>query len=138
MRARGDYAPGVMIEKPLRREVAMSDRNYEPYHQKLTSRRRDVARTLEYVRTELAVVDANKELIDQAAYRSRCKLLDGLVAWYVAEASRIDQALARIREGNYGICFECHQSIDPLRLEANPGVSLCAGCQPQEDELEAR
>jgi DnaK suppressor protein len=110
----------------------MSGMSFEPYQQKLTRRRRDVVRTLEYVRTELAVVAKNKELIDETAYQSRCELLDGLVTWYLAEASHIDQALARIREGGYGICFECHQSIDPPRLEANPEVSLCARCQAQE------
>lgn len=112
----------------------MSGMNYEPYQQKLARRRKDVARTLEYVRTELALVDANKELIDRAAYKSRYELFDGLVAWYLDEASRIDQALARIRDGNYGICFRCNQSIDPLRLEANPGVSLCVGCQAQQGD----
>ena len=112
----------------------MNGMNYAPYQQKLTRRRRDVARTLEYVRTELAAVDKNRKLIDRAAYKSRCELLDGLVAWYLDEASRIDQALVRIREGNYGVCFRCRKSIDPLRLEENPGVCFCAGCQPQEDD----
>jgi RNA polymerase-binding transcription factor DksA len=104
----------------------MTGMNYAPYQQKLTRRRRDVARTLEYVRTELAAVDKNRKLIDGAAYKSRCELLDGLVAWYLDEASRIDQALARIREGNYGICFRCSQSIDPLQLEGEPwSLFLC-------------
>jgi len=61
----------------------MDGMNYEPYQQKLTRRRRCVARTLEYVRSELAVVDKNRKLIDEAAYKSRCELLDGLVAWYL-------------------------------------------------------
>jgi len=43
----------------------------------------------------------------------------------------IDNALARIKEGTYGICIECEDEISPKRLEAFPVVKRCIDCQEQ-------
>jgi DnaK suppressor protein len=43
-------------------------------------------------------------------------------------ALEIDAALERIRAGDYGDCFECGESINPKRLEADPGAKLCISC----------
>ena len=40
----------------------------------------------------------------------------------------IDAALERIRAGDYGDCFECGEGINPKRLEADPGATLCISC----------
>ena len=37
----------------------------------------------------------------------------------------IDEALARIEEGTYGICKVCGQPISEERLEARPWADLC-------------
>ncbi|KPK51779.1 MAG: hypothetical protein AMS22_10340 [Thiotrichales bacterium SG8_50] len=44
------------------------------------------------------------------------------------EIARIDDALARIGEGEYGYCLECGQEIDPARLEIDPAASHCVNC----------
>ena len=41
----------------------------------------------------------------------------------------IDQALLRIKEGSYGECARCGQSIDERRLEAVPTARYDAICQ---------
>ena len=43
-------------------------------------------------------------------------------------ARRIEQALARIVEGDFGTCDSCDEEIDPRRLEADPVTTLCIGC----------
>jgi DnaK suppressor protein len=40
----------------------------------------------------------------------------------------IDAALERVKEGYYGDCLECDESIHPGRLEANPSATLCISC----------
>ena len=40
----------------------------------------------------------------------------------------IKAALLRITECDYGDCFECGDSINPQRLEANPIATLCINC----------
>jgi DnaK suppressor protein len=46
---------------------------------------------------------------------------------------RIQQALARLEEGNYGSCQRCEQMIGEKRLEALPWTPYCIACQ---EELE--
>ena len=41
----------------------------------------------------------------------------------------VQQALARIDNGTYGICSNCGQPIPEKRLEAVPWASLCVTCE---------
>jgi DnaK suppressor protein len=41
----------------------------------------------------------------------------------------VDEALARIDDGTYGICLECRRPIDAERLEALPWAARCIECQ---------
>jgi DnaK suppressor protein len=41
----------------------------------------------------------------------------------------IDQALARITSGKYGICDNCGNPIAPERLEVMPHATMCIKCQ---------
>lgn len=38
-------------------------------------------------------------------------------------------ALARLENGQYGVCISCGQKIEDERLEAMPTASLCLACQ---------
>ena len=40
----------------------------------------------------------------------------------------IDTALERIEYGEYGLCFECAETINPKRLQADPTATLCIAC----------
>ena len=44
------------------------------------------------------------------------------------ELQQIDAALARVDAGEYGICRDCDQEIDPRRLAALPSALLCTEC----------
>ncbi|HEX9051440.1 MAG TPA: TraR/DksA C4-type zinc finger protein [Anaeromyxobacter sp.] len=44
------------------------------------------------------------------------------------ELVQIDAALARLDAGEYGLCADCEQEIDPRRLRALPYALLCAEC----------
>ncbi len=44
------------------------------------------------------------------------------------ELQQIDAALARLEAGEYGLCADCGQEIDPRRLKALPYALLCAEC----------
>jgi DnaK suppressor protein len=50
----------------------------------------------------------------------------------------IDEALARIREGSYGICEECEDDIAEGRLELLPFTRLCVTCQAEREREEAQ
>jgi RNA polymerase-binding transcription factor len=40
----------------------------------------------------------------------------------------LDQALARLAAGRYGICQRCGQPIAPARLAARPAARTCISC----------
>lgn len=47
--------------------------------------------------------------------------------------AQIEQALARIESGKYGICDVCGQPIAPARMEAMPHATLCIECQSKSE-----
>ena len=42
--------------------------------------------------------------------------------------SGVERALGKLSNGSYGECEDCHQPIDPLRLEAKPAAQYCINC----------
>ncbi|MDJ0827177.1 MAG: TraR/DksA family transcriptional regulator [Rhodobacter sp.] len=42
--------------------------------------------------------------------------------------SRIEAALARIDDGDFGYCAECGEDIAPKRLDLDPAVPTCVNC----------
>jgi len=49
---------------------------------------------------------------------------------------RIDLALERIDEKTYGVCTNCGNTVQPLRLEAVPWARHCIECQELQDRGE--
>jgi DnaK suppressor protein len=45
-----------------------------------------------------------------------------------AERQRIDAALKRLDEGEWGWCLRCGEEVPVARLEHDPSVTLCVGC----------
>jgi DnaK suppressor protein len=45
------------------------------------------------------------------------------------ELSQIERALARIKQGTYGLCEYCHAKIPVARLNALPYSTTCVQCQ---------
>jgi DnaK suppressor protein len=41
---------------------------------------------------------------------------------------QLEDALERLKEGNYGVCESCGQPIAPERLEILPRTQLCVNC----------
>jgi DnaK suppressor protein len=49
------------------------------------------------------------------------------------QLDQVNEALARIEAGTYGICANCGKLINPARLEARPSSVLCIDCQQKQD-----
>ncbi len=50
--------------------------------------------------------------------------------------TKINEALARIEKGIYGICDECGENISSQRLEARPMAELCIDCKTRQEKQE--
>lgn len=104
-----------------------------------------VTEMLEKRRGELSgVIKRAREALRSEQERDFCKPLDGLdltpssvvheplikAAEIATETIKeIDVALARIKEGTYGICADCGGKISPRRLEALPFTVFCIDCK---------
>jgi RNA polymerase-binding transcription factor DksA len=51
------------------------------------------------------------------------------IARDVAEFGDIEAALLRLAHGDYGICVDCEEPIEPDRLDSSPEVARCLRCQ---------
>ena len=52
--------------------------------------------------------------------------------------SKIEEALARIDDGTFGICESCGEPIGAKRLEARPVTTLCVACKESQEDLEVK
>lgn len=50
--------------------------------------------------------------------------------------NKIDEALTRIDEGEYGICESCGEDIAIKRLEARPVAKYCIDCKTKQEQQE--
>jgi DnaK suppressor protein len=51
--------------------------------------------------------------------------------------TKIQAALKRIDNGEYGICDECGEEISLARLKARPVTTLCVACKARQEEGES-
>ena len=82
---------------------------------------RDIGRTLSADSKEQAVELENAEVLDRLREDAESRL------------PAIDQALARLDEGNYGICATCAGEIPIERLIAFPQASNCIACAREQE-----
>jgi len=50
--------------------------------------------------------------------------------------SKVDEALVRIDEGEFGMCEDCDEAIGIKRLEARPVTTLCIDCKTIQETKE--
>ena len=96
---------------------------------------------LEDVEASSAEASAVVEL-DQTKV-GRLSRMDAMQAQAMAQASaerrevmlrRIEAALQRLDDDEFGDCLECGESINPKRLEFDPAVELCIDCASKAED----
>jgi DnaK suppressor protein len=78
------------------------------------------------------------DMSEQASMDASDEPLAALTEAGHAEIATIKSALARIKNGTYGICTNCSAAIPTGRLEAIPTASLCISCAEEIDRLHHR
>ncbi len=66
---------------------------------------------------------------DEALSLSMEKLQNSLQQSEIDEIRLIDEALARLNKGEYGLCIDCSENISERRLETFPYAARCIVCQ---------
>lgn len=52
--------------------------------------------------------------------------------------AKIDAALQKIDDGEYGECMSCGEQIGVARLKARPVAELCIECKSEQEKIERR
>ncbi|MDH5187737.1 MAG: TraR/DksA C4-type zinc finger protein [Rhodospirillaceae bacterium] len=85
---------------------------------------------------DLSVNDRKTVTLDQTSV-GRLSRMDAMQSQEMAleterrreiELNRIEQALARIKNGEYGFCQSCDEEISKKRLEIDPATPICINC----------
>lgn len=124
----------------LRRCSSPADMS-DPFLTEMQARLRALRRELE------SLVSTSKRSsqvveLDQARV-GRLSRVDALQGQAMAHATgrrravmlqKIDAALARIDNGDYGLCRSCDEPIDQRRLELDPSAALCIDCAQRAEQ----
>lgn len=78
------------------------------------------------------------DIYDQASSERDRELLILLSDREREKIRNIDEALARLEEGEYGICEDCEEEIPLGRLKAMPFARLCVKCKADLEKLQAQ
>lgn len=74
-----------------------------------------------------------KDLGDIAADDIMCRKMEALNQHETNRLRSIESALARLKNGRYGICLRCGKKIPVDRLRAIPYAVLCIECKSGEE-----
>ena len=75
-----------------------------------------------------------KDTGDEALSLSMEKLQNSLDQGEIDEVHAIDDALARMEHGEFGLCVDCREPILDKRLQVSPYAARCIVCQEKADE----
>ncbi len=78
--------------------------------------------------------DGIQDLADKAASAYSKELNFSLSDGERGVLMLIDEAFARIKEGNFGTCTNCGNTIGEKRLQAVPWTSYCIDCQELQEK----
>jgi len=94
----------------------------------LEEERRDLLAKLEELGLSGAGLTYDSNFADSSQVTAERGEVEALGATLRETLAQVEQALAKLSDGTYGVCEDCGQPIDPLRLEAKPAARYCIKC----------
>src|ERR1700751_1096956 len=100
-------------------------------HKSLTARRDELRRRLGGELKDLRDFKSNDtgDSADAAFDSGSEEVSSQLAELEARELSQIERALARLKQGNFGVCEGCQKKIPVARLNALPFSTTCIECQ---------
>ena len=74
------------------------------------------------------------DVVDAALDSAQDEICSQLAEVESRELASIENALERMREGQYGLCEHCNTGIPMARLQALPYATLCIQCQREAEK----
>ena len=111
----------------------MSPDDLRRYHRLLLEKQRELSSAPGEAHSRVPAAGGwQGDMIDQANADAEAELQIRLHRTDGRLARAIEEALARIKQGTYGVCEVCKQPISRARLEAVPWTHLCRDCKERE------
>ncbi len=76
---------------------------------------------------------SNPEMVAEAQEEISHRWFEAVTEAVKGRLDQTKRALLRMRKGQYGVCEECGQAIDPARLKVDPSATLCLECQEKKE-----
>jgi RNA polymerase-binding protein DksA len=104
---------------------------FQPIRQQLTTRYGEIRQRLDKIAREVRHVNQplDADFAEQAVETENDQVLDALDHSIRNEMEQIENTLARMDEGLYGVCEACGKPIAANRLEALPHAARCVHCE---------
>lgn len=107
----------------------------ESYREALMQKRAEILVSGGMIRPLQASMENNSrqgDLADQASGNNEVHIALKLKQTDAKILQAIDEALARIDKGAYGVCRDCGEPISPARLKAIPWTRVCITCKEKQ------
>lgn len=113
------------------RPLKLTKKELERYRKLLEEKKRSLSADLAKTRVaeEETTEESTQDIADKAVSSYTREFLYSLSDTDRNTLVLIDQALARIEEGSYGLCLHCGSAMAEKRLNAVPWTPYCVECQ---------
>lgn len=95
----------------------------------LTNRQIEINKEIEQLSSDKNTDRPVMDSADEAASISLEKLKSSIEKTEINELRLINEALLRLKKGEYGVCIDCGELIAQNRLEYYPYAARCIVCQ---------
>jgi len=103
-------------------------RLHKSLHGRLTALRKKLSDDLKDLRNQKSATSTG-DVADAAFEAGSDEMASQLAELDSREITQIERALARLKQGTYGLCESCSGKIPVGRLNALPYTTLCIECQ---------
>jgi RNA polymerase-binding protein DksA len=111
--------------------------DYAEIHDQLVARRDELTHRLARIKENLTS-GRSADSQEQAQELENAEVVDALGNEARVELSQVARALEQIKNGTYGTCVTCGETIPLARLKAQPFADRCIRCATAQESGETR
>ena len=111
--------------------------DYDDIRAQLLAKQSELSARLENIKSNITR-GRSADSQEQAQELENAEVVDALGNEARHELHLIAKALDQIRNGHYGDCVDCGNSIPPARLQAYPFAERCIDCATKEEQKDRR
>jgi len=107
----------------------------EAYRENLMRKRAEILATggIRPLQASMETNSRQGDLADQASGNNEVHIALKLKQTDAKILQAIDEAIARLEKGTYGVCRDCGEPVSPARLNAIPWTRVCIACKEKQN-----